>query len=70
MRKALFAPTAYVKRPHSSSARVPVEARLTRRGKVIMALEAPKQVEDGVWLASVSVTRSKARLFVYMILVN
>ena len=70
--KALFAPTAYVKRPHSSSVRLPVEARLTRRGKgaVTMALEAPKQDEDGVWLASVSVTRSKARLFVYMILVN
>jgi hypothetical protein len=70
--KAQFAPTAYVKRPHSSSVCLPVEARLTRRGKgaVTMALEAPKQDEDGVWLASVSVTRSKARLFVYMILVN
>lgn len=70
--KALFAPAAYVKRPHSSSELLPVEARLTRRGKgaLTMALEAPKKDEEGMWHASVSVTRSKARLFVYMILVN
>jgi hypothetical protein len=35
-----------------------------------MALEAPKQDEDGTWHAEVCITRSQAHLFAYMILVN
>jgi hypothetical protein len=69
--KALAAPIAYVKR-RDSTVRLPVEARLTRTSKsaVNMALEAPKQDEDDVWHASVSVARPQAHLFAYMILVN
>jgi hypothetical protein len=69
--KKFGAPIACVKRP-DSSLRLPVEARLTRTSKsaLTMALEAPKQDEDGVWHASVRITRPQAHLFAYMILAN
>jgi len=67
---------AYVNRPNCSSVRLPVEARIARakssRGKsaINIALEAPRQDEDGVWKAEVSLDSTEAHLLSYIILNN
>jgi hypothetical protein len=74
-KRVIGAPVAYVKR-RAVSERLPVAAQLTRTESVpnesslTMALEAPKQGEDGVWHAEVCVSPTEARQFGDMILVN